>query len=102
VGCEFGKYNEFERATDSSSCTSCPVGKTNFVEGAATSEACADDSTHVFNFMGCSDGRPTADGTAGSEVRIEGKRASKQSMKASKHEHSKTLTAQNIATLHNR
>jgi hypothetical protein len=69
VSCEFGKYNEFERATDSGSCSSCPVGKTNFVEGAAASEACTDDSTHVFNFMGCSNGVPTADGTTGSELK---------------------------------
>ncbi|GMH83966.1 hypothetical protein TrST_g13124 [Triparma strigata] len=68
--CPFGTYTS---SPGSSACTECPTGKTSFTSGATSDSVCVHDSTHEWNFMGCSDESPTVDETDGSSLKATAK-----------------------------
>ncbi|GMH73473.1 hypothetical protein TrST_g4716 [Triparma strigata] len=71
--CPLGTYSD---SAGSSTCTPCPDGETNFATGAAASSSCV-PATHVWNFLGCSDGTPVVDGTEGSSLKATAKNGAK-------------------------
>ena len=71
--CPLGTYSE---SAGPLICTNCLDEETNFATGSTSASSCV-PSTHVWNFMGCSDSTPVVDGTEGSSLRATAKNGAK-------------------------